>query len=51
MAYGTNDGVYFSTTNDLTRQPARVLGLPDVTQIDVLEEYSLLVVLSGMSVL
>lgn len=47
MAYGTNDGVYFQDLNDRGRPPVRVLALMDVTQIDVLEEFQLLIVLSG----
>jgi RHO1 GDP-GTP exchange protein 1/2 len=45
MVYGTDDGVYLSDTR--TREPVKVLALLDVTQVDVLEEYQLLVVLSG----
>ncbi|KAI5120261.1 hypothetical protein M0805_004597 [Coniferiporia weirii] len=51
MAYGTNDGVYFSNFREYNRHPVRVLGLPDVTQIDVLEEFQLLIVLSEHSVI
>ncbi|KAH8116525.1 CNH-domain-containing protein [Phellopilus nigrolimitatus] len=51
VAYGTNDGVYFSNLRDPSRHPVRVLGLPDITQIDVLEEYQLLIVLSEHSVI
>ena len=49
IAYGTNDGVYFSNLWERNRQPVRVLALMDVTQVDVLEEYQLLIVLSGLS--
>jgi hypothetical protein len=48
IAYGTNDGVYFSNLCDPNRHPVRVLGIPDVTQIDDLQEYQLFIVLSGM---
>ncbi|PAV20204.1 CNH-domain-containing [Pyrrhoderma noxium] len=51
VAYGTNDGVYFSNLRDPSRHPVRVLGISDVTQIDVLEEYQLLIVLSEHSVM
>ena len=47
VAYGTNDGVYFSNLRDPNAQPMRVLPLMDVTQIDILEEFQLLIVLSG----
>ncbi|KAL5531399.1 hypothetical protein ACEPAG_4276 [Sanghuangporus baumii] len=51
VAYGTNDGVYFSDLRNPDRHPVRVLGISDVTQIDVLEEYQLLIVLSEHSVI
>ena len=47
--YGTNDGVYMSNLWEPQREPVKVLALLDVTQVDVLEEYQLLIVLSGMS--
>jgi RHO1 GDP-GTP exchange protein 1/2 len=46
MVYGTDDGVYLSDGKN--REPVKVLALLDVTQVDVLEEYQLLLVLSGM---
>lgn len=45
--YGTVDGVYISDLNDPRREPSKVLALVDVTQVDVLEDYQLLIVLSG----
>lgn len=45
--YGTNDGVYISDLRELSKEPVRVLALLDVAQVDVLEDYQLLVVLSG----
>lgn len=48
MAYGTDNGVYFSDLRDRTKEPVHVLALLDVMQVDVLEEYELLIVLSGM---
>ncbi|KAF8603877.1 CNH-domain-containing protein [Ceratobasidium sp. AG-I] len=52
IAYGTDVGVYFQTLGEgRNRTPMKVLDLPDVQQIDVLEEYQLLVVLSERSVL
>jgi hypothetical protein len=46
MVYGTGDGVYVSEVGQ-NRDPTKVLALLDVTQVDVLEEYQLLLVLSG----
>lgn len=48
MAYGTDIGVYFADLGDRSKNPVHVLNLPDIVQVDVLEEYDLLVVLSGM---
>lgn len=50
VAYGTNDGVYFSHLHDKEGKPVRVLALVEVTQVEVLEEYQLLIVLSGNSI-
>lgn len=47
VVFGTNDGVYISDLRDTGREPARVLALLDVSQVDVLEDYQLLIVLSG----
>jgi len=47
VVYGTDDGVYISDLRDTTREPSRVLALLEVSQVDVLEEYQLLIVLSG----
>lgn len=44
--YGTDDGVYISNIWE-RREPLRVLALKDVSQVDVLEDYQLLIVLSG----
>ncbi|EIN09591.1 CNH-domain-containing protein [Punctularia strigosozonata HHB-11173 SS5] len=51
VVYGTDDGVYISDLMDRGREPLKVLALMDVTQIDVLEEYQLLVVLSEKQVI
>lgn len=48
VVYGTEDGVYLSDFMHRDRDPVKVLGLKDVLQVDVLEDYQLLVVLSGM---
>jgi hypothetical protein len=45
--YGTNDGVYISDLRETNKDPTRVLALLDVEQVDVLEDYQLLIVLSG----
>ncbi|WVW85998.1 hypothetical protein I302_108036 [Kwoniella bestiolae CBS 10118] len=46
MIYGTDDGVYFSNLrDDKLRDPVKVINLLDVTQVDVIEEFQLLIVL------
>ncbi|WWD19484.1 hypothetical protein CI109_103944 [Kwoniella shandongensis] len=46
MIYGADDGVYFSNLRDeKLREPVKVINLLDVTQVDVIEEFQLLVVL------
>ena len=51
MIYGTDEGVYFSNLrDDKLREPVRVINLLDVTQVDVIEEYQLLIVLHERSV-
>lgn len=51
MIYGTDEGVYFSNLRDpKLREPVKVINLVDVTQVDVIEEYQLLVVLHERSV-
>jgi len=47
IAYGTDDGVYFSDFRENGREPVKVLALLEVTQVDILEEYQLLVILTG----
>jgi len=49
--YGTDDGIYMSDLNHPNKDPVKVLALLDVSQVDVLEEYQLLIVLSGRSLL
>jgi hypothetical protein len=49
MVYGTDDGVYFSNLTEPDRPPVMVLSILDVTQVDVLEQFQLLIVLSGPS--
>jgi hypothetical protein len=56
MVYGTDDGVYMSDVpvagapSNARKEPVKMLALSDVTQIDVLEEYQLLLVLSERQV-
>ena len=50
--YGTDTGVYVSDRRKTAdARPKRVLDIASVTQIDVLEEYQLLLVLSSKSLL
>lgn len=48
VVYGTDDGVYLSDSRERNRDPVKVLGLREVLQVDVLEDYQLLIVLSGV---
>ena len=48
VVYGTDDGVYLSDLREINQEPVKVLALLDVMQVDVLEDYQLLIVLSGM---
>ncbi|KAK0488995.1 hypothetical protein IW261DRAFT_1557493 [Armillaria novae-zelandiae] len=50
MAYGTDDGIYISDLRDMSKDPVKVLALVEVMQIDVLEAYQLLIILSERSV-
>ncbi|PBK72403.1 CNH-domain-containing protein [Armillaria solidipes] len=50
MAYGTDDGIYISDLRDMSKDPVKVLALLEVMQIDVLEAYQLLIILSERSV-
>jgi len=51
IAYGTNDGVYVSDLKDSSREPVKVLALLEVTQIDILEDYQLLIALAERQVI
>ncbi|KAJ7698948.1 CNH domain-containing protein [Mycena rosella] len=51
IVYGTDDGVYISDLRDISKAPDKVLALLDVCQVDVLEDYQLLIVLSERQVL
>jgi hypothetical protein len=51
MIYGTDEGVYFSNLREQKlREPVKVINLLDVTQVDVIEEFQLLIVLHERSV-
>ncbi|KAJ6786789.1 hypothetical protein PWT90_03130 [Aphanocladium album] len=47
LLYGTDNGIYVSDRKVKEQIPRRVLETPSVTQIDILEEYQLLLVLSN----
>ncbi len=51
MIYGTDNGIYVSDrrAKDAAAKPMKVLDVTNVTQIDVLEEYQLLLVMSTKS--
>ena len=52
LVYGTDTGVYVSDRRKTAdARPKRVLDIPNVTQIDILEEYQLLLVLAAKSLL
>ncbi|KAG1739967.1 CNH domain-containing protein [Suillus lakei] len=51
IVYGTDDGIYLSDLNHPNRDPVKVLALLDVSQVDVLEEFQLLIVLSERQVI
>ncbi|KAK7946568.1 uncharacterized protein PG986_010889 [Apiospora aurea] len=47
LIYGTDNGIYVSDRKNKDATPKRVIEAQSVTQIDVLEEYNLLLVLSN----
>lgn len=47
LLYGTENGIYLSDRKNKGQIPRRVLEITTVTQIDILEEYQLLLVLSN----
>ncbi|KAI1080231.1 CNH-domain-containing protein [Whalleya microplaca] len=51
LIYGTDHGIYVSDRKMKDQQPKRVIEAQHVTQVDVLEEYGLLLVLSNKSLL
>jgi transcription termination factor NusB len=51
LLFGTDNGIYVADRKNKDQIPRRVLETTSVTQIDVLEEYSLLLVLSNKTLL
>ncbi|KAI1825852.1 CNH domain-containing protein [Xylaria intraflava] len=51
LIFGTDHGIYVSDRKAKDSQPRRVIETQHVTQVDVLEEYGLLLVLSNKSLL
>ncbi|KAJ3507393.1 hypothetical protein NLJ89_g6330 [Agrocybe chaxingu] len=51
VVYGTDDGVYLSDLREPRQEPVKVLALLEVLQVDVLEDYQLLIVLSERQVI
>lgn len=49
LAFGSTDGVYFFDLREPNREPVKVVALSDVKQLDVLDDYQLLIVLCGAS--
>lgn len=49
MVYGTDNGVYLSDLREHNKVPVKVISVPNVTQLDVLEEQGILIVLAGSS--
>ena len=47
LLFGTENGIYLADRKNREQIPRRVLETPNVTQVDVLEEYQLLLVLSN----
>ncbi|KAI5480628.1 Rho guanyl-nucleotide exchange factor [Pseudohyphozyma bogoriensis] len=50
MVYGTDNGVYLSNLRDTNKVPVKVISVPNVTQLDVLEEQGILIVLADKAV-
>lgn len=51
LIYGTDNGIYVSDRKNKDAQPKRVIETQSVTQVEVLEEYGLLLVLSNKTLL
>ncbi|GAA6059873.1 hypothetical protein JCM10212_007078 [Sporobolomyces blumeae] len=50
MVYGTENGVYLADLRDKNKVPVKVISVPSVTQLDVLEEQGILIVLADKAV-
>ncbi|GAA5861290.1 hypothetical protein JCM1840_005318 [Sporobolomyces johnsonii] len=50
MVYGTENGVYLANLRDKNKVPVKVISVPNVTQLDVLEEQGILIVLADKAV-
>ncbi|KAI0130209.1 CNH domain-containing protein [Xylariales sp. AK1849] len=51
LIYGTDGGIFVSDRKNKEVSPRRVIEVPNVTQIDVLEEYGLLLILSNKTLM
>ncbi|EMR69667.1 putative rho guanyl nucleotide exchange factor protein [Eutypa lata UCREL1] len=51
LIYGTDNGIYVSSRKNKDQSPKRVIEAQSVTQVDVLEEYGLLLILSNKSLM
>ncbi|GAA5975052.1 hypothetical protein JCM11641_000011 [Rhodosporidiobolus odoratus] len=50
MVYGTDNGVYLADLREKNKVPVKVISVPNVTQLDVLEEQGILIVLADKAV-
>ena len=50
MAFGTDNGVYTAALLAKDKVPVKVISCPNVTQVDVLEDYGILVVLADKAI-
>lgn len=51
VVYGTDNGVYLADLREKNKVPVKVISAPNVTQLDVLEEQGILIVLAGAHLL
>ncbi|KAH6651857.1 CNH domain-containing protein [Truncatella angustata] len=51
LIYGTDQGIYVSDRKNKDATPRRVIDVPSVTQVDVLEEYGLLLILCNKTLM
>ena len=50
MVFGTDNGVYIADLRDKTRVPVKVVAVVNVTQVEVLDEHGILIVLADKAV-